>query len=306
MATESIDWLVNQSRNHPLLTAEQEIILARQIQAWLPLRGKTLLTREERATVRRGKRAYDAFFAANIRLVVTIANRYRRIVTTMAIEDTVQEGMLGLERAIVKYDPSRGYKFSTYAFSWVRQSIGRAIANQDRMIRVPLHGTVLIKQAMDWSKEYRREHGRAPTLEQIATGISVSLEQLRLYMQHNATVMSLDAPVRTEATDSPSTYLELITDAPAEDAFSDSFDSERLDEALATLTERELFILRERYAPSTSTLRQATTYAAIGERLGVSRERVRQEHDRTIRRLRLRLTHGPRALSDTPAQLCAA
>lgn len=301
MSVGSLDWLLQHSHNYPLLTAEQEIIYNRHVREWLALRDKTNPNRREQAIIRRGKRAYDRFFMSNIRMVVHLAQRYRRFVGALTLEDMTQEGLIGLERAIVKFDATRGYKFSTYAFNWIRQSINRSISSKSRMIRLPDNATQSIKKALDYMNEYRREHGRRPTLQQTAEHCNISIHSLRTYLPHGAPVISLDE-LCSNAREDSSTLLELIADennTNEVDVYAEQVD--RLYDALGTLNPIDRHILDGLYYGINGvpvSMRQLASDA------GISRQAVAQRHNNTLRRLRLKLAQ--RELPDTPALQCAA
>lgn len=300
MSVGSLDWLLQHSHNYPLLTGEQEIIYNRHVREWLALRDKANPTKREQAVIRRGKRAYDRFFMSNIRMVVHLAQRYRRFVGALTLEDMTQEGLLGLERAIVKFDATRGYKFSTYAFNWIRQSINRSISSKSRMIRLPDNAIQSIKKAFDYMNEYKRVHGHRPTLAQISEHCNISQHSLRAYMPHGAPVISLDELCCNNREDA-STLLELIADANNTnevDMLAEQVD--QLHEAIGGLNPIDRHILDSLYygvdgAPVS--MRQ------IASEVGITRQAVAQRHNATLRRLRLKLAQrGP---LDTPALQCA-
>jgi len=302
---DSVDWILQQSHNYPLLTADQEIIYARHIQAWLPLRDKANPLPTEMGAIRRGKRAYDTFFLSNIRLVVSVAGRYTKVSGTLGMDDLIQEGLIGLERAIVKFDPSRGYKFSTYAFNWIRQSINRAISNKSRSIRIPCGGIVTIKKAMDYMREEERVNGRVPSLQEVADHCGICLHTLRNYLPHSSTVMSLDDRVRgTSAFGEHSTYLELLSDTPVEPTYLGEIANIRdlLPVILDELPAEDQQILRRRYLSGED---RPVPFAKIGEELGMSRQAANQRHDAALRRLRLRINRSPMP-ADIQARQCAA
>lgn len=284
--TEPLDWLMRQSRAYPLLTAEQEISLSRDVQAWLPIKDTPKPTVKQRAIIRRGKRAWDTFFMANIRMVVVIAKRHtKRAGPHLTVEDLVQEGFIGLQRAITKFDASRGYKFSTYAFNWIRQGINRAIENQARLIRLPNQSLTVLRKAMAYCDEEMIKTGRKPQLAAIAEHIGCSMAILRDSLAHALPAISLDQ--KPHGNSDSSTYLELIADESVDNS---SFMDEHGDlwqssvDLLNQLDPIDQIIIRERYM-----LHQPTTLSAIGKSLGVSRERIRQREQRALRRMRIEL-----------------
>lgn len=296
------DWLIRESHRYPLLTAEQEIQLARQVQAWLAIRDKEKLTRREQAIARKGKRAYDTFFLSNIRLCAAAAGRLTRISGCLSFDDLVQEGLVGLERAIVKFDHTRGYKFSTYAFNWIRQSINRAISNKSRLIRLPQDCPIHIKNAKEFQAKYYQQHGTLPSMELVAQHCKLSVHTIKAYLLHTAEVMSLDQTMQGMSPhgDDRNSYLDLIP-APEQD---ESLEIElemlgaEIERAITMLTDKQQHVIRSRYVQH-----DVPSYRALSEELGISRQAVMQQHDTAVRSLRIRLAHVRHL--DTPAQQCA-
>jgi len=302
MSSCPLDWLMHQSHNYPLLTAEQEIIYSRHIQEWLRLRDKDNPTPQERAVIRRGKRAYDRFFLSNIRMVVSITGRYSRFAGSMGLEDMMQEGLLGLERAIVKFDSTRGYKFSTYAFNWIRQSINRSLSSKTRTIRLPDNAILVLKRAFDYMKEYEREHGRRPTVDQMAEHCNVAPHTLRGYLPHGAPVVSLDDKARSDGYGERSTLLELIADEVGTNEVDEySFLVPILSKLLADLPDLDRQIVERLYMGPEG---QSRSLQSIATELGVSRQAIGQRHHNALRRLRMQLNRAE--LAHTPALQCVA
>lgn len=290
MSYQSEDWLLKASHNYPLLTAEQEIQLARQVQAWLAIRDKTIMTKRERAIARKGRRAYETFFLANIRLVASAAGRVIRIAGCLTFEDLMQEGLIGLERAIVKFDHTRGYKFSTYAFNWIRQSINRAISTKSRLIRLPLDCTVHLRTAKLFMDDYERQHGVQPPLTLVAQHCGITLPTLKGYLLHARDVMSLDLHVKSGSRNGEdrSTYLELIPAPEVDESVQIELEmlGHHVEKALSMLTTGEQQIIRRRYTSD-----DVPSYRALAEEIGISRQALMQKHDKAIRSLRVRLAH---------------
>ena len=302
---DSVEWILQQSHNYPLLTPDQEIIYARHVQAWVQLRDKKAPTPQEMGVIRRGKRAYDTYFLSNIRLVVSVAGRYTKVSGTLQLEDLIQEGLIGLERAIVKFDPARGYKFSTYAFNWIRQSINRAISNKSRAIRLPCGGIVTIKKAMDYMRDMERDHGRVPGLQEVADHCGICLHTLRYYLPHSSSVMSLDDRVKNQGSGSEaSTYLELLADTPVEPTMIGEMANIRdlLPEILDQLPPEEKHVLTRRYMSGED---RPVPFTKIGEELGISRQAANQRHDSALRKLRLKISRTATP-ADIQALRCAA
>jgi RNA polymerase sigma factor (sigma-70 family) len=305
-AEDSVEWILNRSHLYPLLTAEQEIQYSRQVQAWLPLRDKPNPTKREQAVIRRGKRAYDAFFVSNIRLVMRIAQKYVRIGGTLAIEDLMQEGMIGLQRAIVKFDATRGYKFSTYSFSWIQQAITRAIEQKSRTIRLPSNAMLVLYRAMKFMAEHEMLHGKLPSLAAVAEVCGVQEVTLRNYLGHKDQILSLDHQTNNGGEDGrSSTIVEMLPDTSVDpDPYLEGVDNvlEVLPELIDGLSSAEQLVIRERYMSSN---RRSPSYGSIAEQLGISRQATQQTHNKAMNKLRLRINAAARP-PGTPALQCAA
>ena len=303
---DSVEWLLSQSHAYPLLTPEQEILLSRHVKAWKVVRDKANLTAKDRATIRRGERAHRSFYLCNIRLVVHIAQRFSRVKGTMGFEDLVQEGLCGLATAIEGFDAERGYKFSTYAYWWIRQAIARSITNQSRVIRIPSGGIDTIRKAMDYIKEQQRIHGRTPPLQQVAKACQTNVDYLRSYLTHYQTPISLDSKVRSDTTrGSSSTYLDLVADTAIHEApYTESIDNVEamLPVLLGKLTDIQRKVAEMRYGLNDY---QPHSYTQIAEALGVTRQRAQQIMQQAEKSLRRKLVaHGaPQGISPTH---CAA
>lgn len=192
---DSFAQLLNDIGRVPLLTHEEEILLAREVQKWMPIRdldstGNKKLMRQQR----RGQRAYNRFFQANLRMVVMVARKYTEVAKELQIEDLVMEGCVGLSRAIELFDPTRGYKFSTYAYNWIRQSITRSISYYDRSIRLPVNAIERLSKISKWLPEFQAMTGRFPKLAEIAEFCGCRLETLEACLAHRHRVSSLHQP----------------------------------------------------------------------------------------------------------------
>jgi RNA polymerase primary sigma factor len=298
---DAVEWLLNQSHSYPLLTAEQEILLSRHIKTWQEVRGKKAPTIREKAAIRRGERAHRSFYLCNIRLVVHIAQRFTLAKGTMGFEDLVQEGLCGLATAIEGFDAERGYKFSTYAYWWIRQAIARSISNHSRVIRIPSGGIDTLRKAMDYIKEQQLIHGRTPPLQQVATECKTTVDYLRSYLMHYQTPISLDSTVHSEKTRGTSTtYLDLVADTAIKEApYTESIDNVdvMLPVLLEKLTELQQRVTELRYGLNGH---QPHSYVEIANILGMKRQRAQQIMLQAEKALRLKLAaHG--APQDTPA-----
>ncbi|GAA2691599.1 RNA polymerase primary sigma factor [Actinosynnema pretiosum] len=272
-----------------LLTADQEVELARRVEAGLyaehlldlpPAARGSRRPIELRRVVRDGQRAKDHLLEANLRLVVSIAKRYTG--KGMALLDVIQEGNLGLVRAVEKFDYAKGFKFSTYATWWIRQAITRALADQSRTIRLPVHMVEVVTKLARIERELLHRNGREATAEEVAFELDVTPEKVVELRQHARTPVSLDQTIGAEADTSIG---DLIADenavAPLE-AVSSALLSADLRAVLDTLTPREAGVVRMRYGFPDGVLH---TLDEVGRVYGVTRERIRQIESRTMAKL---------------------
>jgi len=285
LSADSIGWYLSNIGRVPLLTPAEEIELAHHVQAMKRLQELPAeqLTPRQKHQIRMGGRARDRMMAANLRLVVSVAKKYQN--QGLELLDLVQEGAIGLERAVVKFDPAMGYKFSTYAYWWIRQGMTRAIDNSARTIRLPIHISEKLSKMRRISRELSHRLGRQPNRLELSHAMDMRPEELEELIAQSAPCASLDAHARGE--EDRSTLGELIAD-PASNEHMDSMDrhlqKEHLGSWLGQLNEREQRIIKLRFGLEGS---EPLTLAEIGRLINVSRERVRQLEAKAIMKLRL-------------------
>ncbi|NJK38076.1 MAG: sigma-70 family RNA polymerase sigma factor [Oscillatoriales cyanobacterium RM2_1_1] len=302
-SNDAIGNLFKQMSRYPLLKPEEEIILARQVQALVQLEQiQTNLTDQlghpptpaqlaETAKMNEselncclclGHEAKQRMISSNLRLVVSIAKRYTN--RGMPLLDLIQEGTLGLDRAVEKFDPDRGYKFSTYAYWWIRQGITRTIANQGRTVRLPIHVIEQLNKLQLTYQELRRSLDHPPTEVEMATALNVTVQHLRLLLQARRQSISLNHRI---GQDENSELMDILEDSTTDSPESQMQDKMRHEEILAVLTtvlsERECDILTLRYGLATGVPR---TLDEVSKTCSLSRERVRQIQATAMRKLR--------------------
>ncbi|MEY4801523.1 MAG: polymerase sigma factor SigA4 [Cyanobacteriota bacterium] len=283
-SSDPITWYLATIGREPLLTPAEEIELGNQVQTMMRLteEGERELSDLEKKLLRIGKRSKQRMMKANLRLVVSVAKKYQG--KGLELLDLIQEGSLGLERAVEKFDPTRGYKFSTYAFWWIRQSMTRAIACQSRTIRLPVHLSERLTAIRKVSLDLAHKLGAMPSRQEIAEAMAMPIEELDGLLRQSLTTSSLDAPVNGD--EGRSFLGDLIADSSEEeplDRVERGIHQEQLGRWLSHLSDQERQVLQLRFGLEGE---ERQTLAEIGRRLDVSRERVRQVELKALRKLR--------------------
>jgi RNA polymerase primary sigma factor len=263
IADDSVRLYLREIGKIPLLTAEEELELAHKVVA-----GE--------------KRAKDKMAEANMRLVVSIAKRY--VGRGLDLLDLIQEGNTGLLRAVEKFDPDKGFKFSTYATWWIRQAITRAIADQARTIRIPVHMVETINKLLRTQRRLTQELNREPTNEEIAAAMEIEVEKVEHIMKIKQDISSLDASVRDDEEDSVlADFIEDEDTISPEESATNQLLKEHVKDMLGALTEREQKILKLRFGLEDG---KSHTLEEVGQEFSVTRERIRQIEAKALAKLR--------------------
>lgn len=279
---------------YPLLTPVEEIELARKIKAAAELKSlERELTPSEKMAIKRGERAKQKFVNCNLRLVVHITRRYRHVVNSLEMADLVQEGAVGLMRAVELFDATKGYKFSTYAYWWIRQSMQRAIDMKERALRIPTHVVEKLSKVRKVKHQLGLTLGRKPTKEEVAAALEMTVPAMEEMLFKGQRMASLDQNVINGEGDT--TILDLMHD-PNQDCADDIFDAvdldnriDRLYQCIESLDERTQYVLRHRNGLDGADIRTSTVLA---QELGVTRERVRQMHVKAEQKLFFMMNRG--------------
>ncbi|WP_026917770.1 RNA polymerase sigma factor [Gordonia shandongensis] len=292
-SADSVRAYLKQIGKVALLNAEEEVELAKRIEAGLfaTERLRRIMESGEKLSVaqrrdlswisRDGNRAKNHLLEANLRLVVSLAKRYTG--RGMAFLDLIQEGNLGLIRAVEKFDYTKGYKFSTYATWWIRQAITRAMADQARTIRIPVHMVEVINKLGRIQRELLQDLGREPTPEELAKEMDITPEKVLEIQQYAREPISLDQTIGDEGDSQLGDFIEDSEAVVAVDAVSFTLLQDQLQDVLDTLSEREAGVVRLRFGLTDG---QPRTLDEIGQVYGVTRERIRQIESKTMSKLR--------------------
>lgn len=282
------DWLTTITMSQPLLTADEEIILGRQVQAMMEIlesmkaEGRTTpKCKADKLTIKRGKKAKDRFILGNVLLVKKVALKFTYR-TRMPIEDLFQDGLIGLNRAAEKFDPERGYKFSTYAFWWIRQSMARAIGIQEYPIRLPGHYHEVMGTVKQFIRDYEIEHSRQPTFDEIyAASGTKSKETFRAFMDRSAGVTSLNNPSVKEGR---TMMIDQVVSADQKDPYESIYSHENVElmqfavHNLDDPMQKAIMLNELQEAPQTLT--------ALCREFNVSREYIRNKKKHALNVLR--------------------
>ena len=280
----------------PLLSADEEIEFAKKMEVGeeakrkLAEKGDNISDRERKSLEKKileGENSKKKLSEANLRLVVSIAKRY--VGRGLLFLDLIQEGNLGLIKAVEKFDYSKGYKFSTYATWWIRQAITRAIADQARTIRIPVHMVETINKLIRVSRQLLQEYGREPTPEEIADYMKMDVARVREILKISQEPVSLETPIGEEEDSHLGDFIPDENVPIPVEAATQTLLKEQLDEVLGTLTEREERVLRLRFGFDDG---KARTLEEVGKEFNVTRERIRQIEAKALRKLRQRSRSG--------------
>src|SRR6266446_86032 len=263
IADDSVRLYLREIGKIPLLTAEEELTLAKKVKSG-------------------DKRAKDQMAEANMRLVVSIAKRY--VGRGLDLLDLIQEGNTGLLRAVDKFDPSKGFKFSTYATWWIRQAITRAIADQARTIRIPVHMVETINKLLRTQRRLTQELNREPSNEEIAAAMEIDVDKVEHIMKIKQDISSLDASIRDDEEDSVlADFIEDEDTVSPEESATGQLLKEQVKDMLSALTEREQKILKLRFGLEDG---KSHTLEEVGQEFSVTRERIRQIEAKALAKLR--------------------
>ena len=286
-SSDTVGLYLKEMARVPLLSTEEEIELAMRLEA-----GETCAHKLRRdpasahaadwkLQIEDGREAREHLIKANTRLVVSIAKKY--MCRGVPFLDLIQEGNLGLMKAVEKFDYRRGYRFSTYATWWIRQTITRAIADQGRTIRVPVHMSDRIRRLYRIARQLEQEHGRKPTPEEIAAEMDLEPRKVQWMLRVSWQPLSLEHPVGDDEDSELGNFIENdAAPTPAQHAY-DNLLREKIEQVLSTLTPREARILRMRFGLQNG---RCYTLEEVGQKFGLTRERIRQIEGRALRRLR--------------------
>jgi RNA polymerase primary sigma factor len=286
-SSDTVGLYLKEMARVPLLNTEEEVNLAMRLEAGISAAKKLRRNPESKRAVEwkfmieDGEAARDHLIKANTRLVVSIAKRY--MTRGVPFLDLIQEGNLGLMKAVEKFDYRRGFRFSTYATWWIRQTITRAIADQGRTIRVPVHMSDRIRRLYRVARDLEQEYGRKPTAEEIAKEMEIDPRKVQWMLRVSWQPLSLEHPVGEDDDSELGNFIENDSAPTPSEWAEGNLVRDKIEEVLATLTPREARILRLRFGLQNG---RAYTLEEVGQKFGLTRERIRQIEGRALRRLR--------------------
>lgn len=275
----------------PLLTAAEEIELGHAVKQMMALleTKRTDFTKKERLIIRRGKRAKERMINGNLRLVVSCAKKYAGMANSLELLDLIQEGNIGLNRAVELFDPERGYKFSTYSFWWIRQGIMRATLSNDRLLRLPSAAVEALRKLRSWRPKFEAEHGRLPTIAECAEHCGVTEKAILQYLNHPGDCLSLDRKVESE--ENRSSLVDLIADYTYAPEPEEHHQAARLRDAVDRLTDIQKHVVSRYYCLEGED--EPATFEAIGKDLGMSRQSVVQHKNRALEIIKNEMENPP-------------
>jgi len=282
---------LNQIGKIPLLTAAEEIELGHAIQKMIAIQTDQP-SKEEQRILRIGRRAKERMIKGNLRLVVGVAKKYKHLTNRLTMHDLVQEGNIGLIRAVELFDPARGYKFSTYAYWWIRQGIMRSIQVQDRMIKLPTGAGDALRKVRIFTIEYQAQHGKAPSIAECAEVAGVTERAMKDYLAASIDAGSLDSKIKLNGHDDASSWIEMIAcEGPSvDDELEQDTKIEAINQALEYMTPDHRKALTMRYGLDTG---GETTIVQVAKHLNIHREAARKMIKVSENEMRLILKKGP-------------
>ena len=291
----SVQWYLNEIGKHDLLTPAEEITLGNRVQAWVQLRGQNIpddqLTDDQRRIRRRGRDAFIRMYQANLRLVVSVARKYLHAATHLEMTDLIQSGNIGMARAIELFDPSKGYKFSTYAYWWIRQALSRGLSAEEKTIRLPQSAVLALKKIRERTPVFRAQNGRLPTVAEMAEWTGSTQSAVKNYLKHSVPCASLDqATIATADRNEPTNLIDLVPhDAltPEEQIWSKEV-TVGVISTLKTLGELEYRLMCMKHGLDGHSVH---TGAEICRQLGLSKSELMRIERRCKTQLRLKLGH---------------
>ena len=295
--TSAVQFYLNAAGRVPLLTPAEEITLGNSVQRMMRLleeKPEGPYEKAEKRILKTGKRAKDRMILANLRLVTLLAKKYNSRCQTLDMADLLQEGVIGLIRGVEKFDPSKGYKFSTYAYWWIRQGVGRAVSQMDRTIRLPINAMDVLTKARFFVPRFTEENGRPPTIPEIAEECGVTPYVMESYLRHTNNTRSLDEPCSNEEKNERSALVDMLAcDRESPWEYVDKEETRatfgQLKAFTQDLTPKEQNIIQLRFpmlgeepVPDFFSVSQGD----VSKKIGVSRQYVAQCEKRAIHKLR--------------------